>query len=413
MGLQQMGINQMLLSSSESDIPDLDNSDVDEELRNLRAEKRSKRNPNPRRKKTNTEEIPLSDAGIDKGFEDIGRNKSARYVGRLGGDEDYIDNSDCGSDDSDDELDADAVRGVDLPARRKSTKVIPPAYVVVIFELGMVFENEKVFKKALADYAIEYKVTLKLRPNQPSKVRAKCKGNKQCKWLCYAAIDRDSGDFMIKSYHPVHKCTTSNKNKMCNTKWLAARFKDDIIKQPSLRIWEIQDMCRDKLGLYVGRTICYRAKMQILRESIGDWNLEFARLCDYADMIKQTNPGSSVWVRMDRESCPGKNLFVYFYVCLDALKKEWMEGCRKIIRFDGCFLKGACKGELLVAVGKNGNNQIFPIPWAVVDSETKHSWSFFINYLKEDLQLGTREGLTVMAHAKGFSCCCRRIVTQC
>ncbi|XP_060195051.1 uncharacterized protein LOC132624261 [Lycium barbarum] len=170
---------------------------------------------------------------------------------------------------------------------------------------------------------------------------------------------------------------------MCNTKWLAARFKDDIIKQPSLRIWEIHDMCGDKLGLYVGRTICYRAKMKILKESMSDWNSEFARLCDYADIIKQTNPGSSAWVRMDRESCPGKNLFVYFYVCLDALKKDgW---------------KGACKGELLVTVGKNGNNQMFPIAWAVVDSETKHSWSFFINYLKKDLQLGTGEGLTVMA----------------
>ncbi|MCD9646721.1 hypothetical protein HAX54_036875 [Datura stramonium] len=33
---------------------------------------------------------------------------------------------------------------------------------------------------------------------------------------------------------------------------------------------------------------------------------------------------------------------------------------------------------------------------AVVDKQTKHSW-FFINYLKEDLQLGTGEGLTVMA----------------
>ncbi|XP_060182039.1 uncharacterized protein LOC132611661 [Lycium barbarum] len=57
-----------------------------------------------------------------------------------------------------------------------------------------------------------------------------------------------------------------------------------------------------------------------------------------------------------------------------------MEGCRRIIDFDGCF-----------------------IAWAVVDSETKHSWSFFINYLKEDLQLGTGDGLTVMADMqKGF-----------
>ncbi|XP_019234777.1 PREDICTED: uncharacterized protein LOC109215211 [Nicotiana attenuata] len=90
-------------------------------------------------------------------------------------------------------------------------------------------------------------------------------------------------------------------------------------------------------------------------------------------------------------------------MCFDALKKGWLEGCRRIIGFDGCFLKGACKGELLVAVGKNGNQQMFRITWAVVDKETKHSWSFFINYLKDDLQLGTGEGLTVMAYMqKGF-----------
>ncbi|XP_055809528.1 uncharacterized protein LOC129879828 [Solanum dulcamara] len=68
---------------------------------------------------------------------------------------------------------------------------------------------------------------------------------------------------------------------------------------------------------------------------------------------------------MDGETTPGKNLFVYFYVCLEALQRGWKEGCRRIIGFDGCFLKGACKGELLVAVGKNGNNQMFPIAWAV------------------------------------------------
>ena len=89
-------------------------------------------------------------------------------------------------------------------------------------------------------------------------------------------------------------------------------------------------------------------------------------------MIKHTNPDSSCWVRTDRKSTPRKVLFVYFYVCFDVLRGGWLEGCRKIIGFDGCFLKGACKGELLVAVGRNGDQQIFPIAWAVVDQERKH-----------------------------------------
>ncbi|XP_049388704.1 uncharacterized protein LOC125853077 [Solanum stenotomum] len=262
--------------------------------------------------------------------------------------------------------------------------------------LGMVFEGANQFRKAVADYAVEYRRQIKLRPNEKHRVRVKCK-NANCKWLLYASIHRDSGDFIVKNYHPVHKCIPLNRNKLCNSKLIARKFKDRIVSQPYIRIWEIQDLVRKTLGLYVGKTLCYRAKQRIMKENMGGWKVEFARLSDYADMIKQTNPGSSCWVKIDKEIEPGKNLFVYFYVCFHAFKQGWLEGCRNIIEFDGCFLKGVCKGELLVAVGKNGNNQMYPIAWAVVDTETKHSWSRFIRYLIADLNLGTGEGLTVMS----------------
>ncbi|KAH0642215.1 hypothetical protein KY290_033814 [Solanum tuberosum] len=74
-------------------------------------------------KKIIPEEVPIGEASVDRGFEDIGINKKDRYVGRLGGDEQYIDSSECGSDDSTDMLDVEVVRGVDLPGRRKSKKV--------------------------------------------------------------------------------------------------------------------------------------------------------------------------------------------------------------------------------------------------------------------------------------------------
>ena len=50
-----------------------------------------------------------------------------------------------------------------------------------------------------------------------------------------------------------------------------------------------------------------------------------------------------------------------------------------------------------MAVGKNGNNQMYLIAWVVVDQETKHSWSWFISYLIEDLQLGDESGIKVMS----------------
>ncbi|KAH0673642.1 hypothetical protein KY290_026799 [Solanum tuberosum] len=167
------------LPSSDTDvdvIPDEDDSDVDEELRSLRAERRNKRNPNlrqkrDREKKTITKEVPIGEAGVDRGFEDIGINKKDKYVGRLGGDEKYIDSSECDSDDSTDMLDAEAIGGVDLPGRRKGKKVrYDDQCTVAIFELGMIFENAKEFRKALAKYAVEKNYQIKLRPNEAHRV---------------------------------------------------------------------------------------------------------------------------------------------------------------------------------------------------------------------------------------------------
>ncbi|KAK6787939.1 hypothetical protein RDI58_016464 [Solanum bulbocastanum] len=177
------------LNRVDTELPgDEDDSDVDEELRSLRAERRNKTNPNLKKKKIITEEVSIIEAGMDRGFGEIGINKKNRYVGRLEGDEKYIDSSECDSDDSTDMLDAEAIGGVDLPGRRKSKKVrYDDECTVAIFELGMIFENAKEFRKALAKYAIEKHYQIKSRPNEAHRVRAKCK------WLCYGAIDRDSG----------------------------------------------------------------------------------------------------------------------------------------------------------------------------------------------------------------------------
>lgn len=60
-----------------------------------------------------------------------------------------------------------------------------------------------------------------------------------------------------------------------------------------------------------------------------------------------------------------------FYIFFAAIKSGFMDGCRKSIGFDGCFLKGICQGQLLVAVAKDENNQIFSIAWIVIGVEKK------------------------------------------
>ncbi|GKC59710.1 hypothetical protein Tco_1087308 [Tanacetum coccineum] len=74
----------------------------------------------------------------------------------------------------------------------------------------------------------------------------------------------------------------------------------------------------------------------------------------------------------------GKHLFNSYYVSIQQFKEGWKAGCKKIICMNGCFLKGICQGELLAAVGRDANNQIYPIAWAVVQVENTENWEWFL-----------------------------------
>ena len=52
---------------------------------------------------------------------------------------------------------------------------------------------------------------------------------------------------------------------------------------------------------------------------------------------------------------------IRIFVCFEACRNGWKAGCRPLIGLDGCFLKGVYKGQLLTAVGVDGDGQVFPI----------------------------------------------------
>ena len=54
-------------------------------------------------------------------------------------------------------------------------------------------------------------------------------------------------------------------------------------------------------------------------------------------------------------------IFERIYVCLEASKSAFATTCRPLIGLDGCFVKGEYGGQLLSAIGKDGNNQMFPM----------------------------------------------------
>lgn len=95
---------------------------------------------------------------------------------------------------------------------------------------------------------------------------------------------------------------------------------------------------------------------------------------DYQQELMRNNPGSTVAITLDPEMRDDQHVFQRFYMCFAACKKGFLAGCRRVIGLDGCFIKGATYGQLLCALGRDANNQIYPIAWALVEKETYDSW---------------------------------------
>lgn len=83
----------------------------------------------------------------------------------------------------------------------------------------------------------------------------------------------------------------------------------------------------------------------------------------------KSNRGSFVYMEVERPIPNEPSIFYRFYVCFGAVILGYLKGCRPVVSLDGCFLKTVVKGQLLTAIGRDGNNQTFPIAWTIVQME--------------------------------------------
>ncbi|CAA7018917.1 unnamed protein product [Microthlaspi erraticum] len=93
--------------------------------------------------------------------------------------------------------------------------------------------------------------------------------------------------------------------------------------------------------------------------------------------IKEANPGSVTDLVRDPD-----DRFKYCFLSFGA-SIAGFQYLRRVIVVDGTHLTGTYGGVLLVAAGQDGNFQIFPLAFAIVDAEDSESWEWFFNKLRD------------------------------
>ena len=77
----------------------------------------------------------------------------------------------------------------------------------------------------------------------------------------------------------------------------------------------------------------------------------------------------------------GYNFWRAFW-CIGPCVESFHKSCRSFVSVDGTRLMGKYRGQFLIATTLDGNDRLYPLAYAVVETENYHNWMWFLCLLK-------------------------------
>ncbi|XP_019161841.1 PREDICTED: uncharacterized protein LOC109158380 [Ipomoea nil] len=256
------------------------------------------------------------------------------------------------------------------------------------FTLGMTFGSKKEFKEAVLNYAFKNGKELKFVRNDKIRYIVECKHN-ACPWRINLRKDPKCESWRILGMRDIHDgCSWVYKNKMVKSSIVARRWTKEVQHHLDWKMVNFKDKVCTAERFDMSDRQVWRAMEKAKKKIQGDEEENFKKLWGYVAEIDRTNSMSKCYVKLsDLTDMSGHSRFLRLYMCWEACKKGF-QLCRPIIGVDGCHLKSATRGQMLIAIGIDGNDSIFPLAYAIVEGETKQSWCWFLEFLKTDLSIG-------------------------
>ncbi|XP_016647397.1 PREDICTED: uncharacterized protein LOC103334793 [Prunus mume] len=128
--------------------------------------------------------------------------------------------------------------------------------------------------------------------------------------------------------------------------------------------------------------ILFASKIDRDEQTFSIKTLPLEHECTRVDKLKYTN---SRWLSKKFADKIRKN--PEWDVGAFQSERGFLARCRPLIGIDGCHLNGPYTGQVLTAVGVDGNNGMYPVAYVVVEVESKSSWIWFLELLIEDLKI--------------------------
>ncbi|WVZ11944.1 hypothetical protein V8G54_016474 [Vigna mungo] len=248
--------------------------------------------------------------------------------------------------------------------------------------LGMEFGSLKDFKNALMEHSVLNGKEIKFVKNDLTRVRAECK--KKCGFLIMASKVGGKETFRVKTLVGRQRCGRVFGNTSASVNWIAQVLIDRFVNVASMIVNQIIDDIKKSFSVGITAWKAGKAKQIALDSLVGDGDRQYSRLYDYVGALLRVKCGTfKIKVNQPQPSLPPR--FGSFYMCLEGCKQGFLGSCRPFIGVDGCHRKTTYGGQLLVAIGRDPNDQYFPLAFAVVENECKETWRWFLSQLLDDI----------------------------
>ncbi|QHN94114.1 uncharacterized protein DS421_17g598520 [Arachis hypogaea] len=198
------------------------------------------------------------------------------------------------------------------------------------FSVGMEFGSRESVISAIKRYTISRGVDYTVYESEPQTFYTKCKGDGAgCDWLIRASLIRKKACWEIRRYNGKHTCTVgtiSQDHAKLDSDTIADAIRPLVESDPSIKVKSVIAEVQFRFNYTVSYCKAWLAKQKAVAK-----------------------------------------VFAFRH-------------CKPLVQVDGMHLYGKYKGALLVAVAQDGNQNIVPIAFAIV--ETADAWEFFLTNLR-------------------------------
>ena len=124
----------------------------------------------------------------------------------------------------------------------------------------------------------------------------------------------------------------------------------------------------EKFGYQISYKKTSKAKLKALINLFGDFYKSYVELPHFFIALEQANLGyvviSKTFLGIMENTEIFQRVFWTFQPSIERFKH-----CRPVLSIDGTHLYGKYKCTLIIAMGCNGNNQLFPLAFTLIEGE--------------------------------------------